>query len=161
MEEASITTYGERNAQAPAALDLFAFLVGKWHGSAAQFEMTWIGRYVLDGMAVADEFHGTLPDGKPYLGISLRHFDARQDGWIIEYLNVSGSFVRRQVNPRSGSVRQDGDTIVVLSVDGQNRIRESYRVIDRSHFTYSTELSRDAGETWDPPAFALSLSRVE
>ncbi len=84
---AAITTYGERNAQAPAELDLFSFLVGKWSGAGkarlpdgghAQFELTWIGRYVLNGMAIADEFHSLTPDGKPYLGISLRQFDPEQ-----------------------------------------------------------------------------------
>ncbi len=66
---------------------LFSFLVGKWSGSGktrlpdgnhAQWDgATWIGRYVLNGMAIADEFHSLTPDGKPYLGISLRYFDTK------------------------------------------------------------------------------------
>ena len=110
----AVTPYGHRNATAPAELSLFSFLVGKWKGAGkarlpdggghASFELTWIGRYILNGMAIADEFHSLAPDGSPYLGISLRYFDATQAAWVIEYLNVSGSFVRRQVNPLSGSV---------------------------------------------------------
>ena len=166
----STTPYGERNAQAPAQLDLFSFMVGKWKGNAkvrlpqggfVDVPLTWIGRYVLDGTAIADEFHSTAPDGSPFLGISLRQYDATRNGWIIDYVNVSNSILRRQVNARSGSVRRDNDAIVVLSEDGSMRIREFYRAMDARHFTYSTDLSRDEGRTWEPPAMEISMERVE
>jgi hypothetical protein len=169
--EPAITTYGQRNAQAPSQLDLFSFLVGKWtgngrtrlsDGSHAPFEgVTWIGRYILDGMAIADELHSRAPDGSPYLGISIRHFDTKHDSWIVEYLNVSNSFLRRQVNPRSGSVSLDAGTIVIISDDGQTKIRENYRVADRNHFTYSTDTSRDGGRSWDIALFEMTMVRVE
>lgn len=168
--EPSITTYGERNGRAPTQLALFSFLVGKWkstgeaklpNGSVARLEVTWIGRYVLNGMAIADEFHSPAPDGKPYLGISLRSFDAQHDCWIIEYLNVSNSFIRRQVNPSSGSVRRDGNTVIVTSEDAQTRIRERYRVADQNHFTYSTDISRDGGRNWDAVSLEVSMERVD
>src|SRR5947209_4721703 len=139
--EPAITLYGEKNPQAPDQLSVFSFLVGKWKGigkakgedgSDAQFELTWIGRYVLNGKAIADEIHSLAPDGTPYLGISIRHFDTKDKSWIIEYLNVSNSFLRRQVNPRSGNVSVDSGTIVVVSEDAQTRIRESYRAADRN-----------------------------
>jgi hypothetical protein len=168
--EPAISAYGQRNAQAPAQLALFSFLVGKWSGVGkallpdgghAEFELTWIGRYIVNGMAISDEIHSLAPDGSPYLGISIRHFDANQGSWIIEYLNVSNSFLRRQVNPESGSVSEDGGTIVVISEDGQTRIRETYRVGDQSHFTYSTDMSRDGGQIWDPVAVEMTMTRVE
>ena len=115
MAEPAITTYGQRNAEAPGQLSLFSFLVSKWKGVAkvrledgrdAEFEWTWIGRYVLDGMAIADELHVAGSDGSAYLGITLR---------------------RRQVNPQSGSVSLDAGTIVIISEDAQTRIRENYR----------------------------------
>jgi hypothetical protein len=67
-----------------------ATTAGGVDGGTAQFELTWIGRYILNGMAIADEFHSLAPDGSPYLGISIRHFDAKHDSWIIEYLNDNG-----------------------------------------------------------------------
>ena len=152
-----ITTYGERNSQAPDELELFSFLVGKWNGEG----VTWIGRYILNGMAIADEGHSLGPDGKPYFGISFRQFDAERDAWIIEYLNVSASFIRRQVNPQSGSVRVDAGTVVVLCEDGQTRIREHYRATDRDHFTYIMDLSRDEGLTWDAALIEMTMTRVE
>ena len=48
---------------------------------------------------------------------SLRQYDANRRTWIIEYLNVSHSFLRRQVNSDSGSVNVSGRTVTV----GQNR----------------------------------------
>jgi hypothetical protein len=169
-DQPAITTYGERNTQAPSQLSLFAFLVGKWKGTGrarladgnhAQFELTWIGRYIVNGMAIADEIHSLAPDGSPYLGISIRHFDAKHDAWIIEYLNVSNSFLRRQVNPQSGSVSLDAGAVILISEDAQTRIRESYRVVDQSHFTYSTELSRDEGRSWDAVSVEMTMTRVE
>jgi hypothetical protein len=169
--EPSITTYGVRSAQAPSQLDLFSFLVGKWQGggrtkladgSYATFDgVTWIGRYVFDGMAIADEFHSLTPDGKPYLGISLRQYDPRQHSWVIEYLNVSNSFLRRQVNPHSGSVSQAAGTIVVTSEEGQTRIRENFHVKDQTHFNYSTDMSHDGGHTWDDALIEMALAKIE
>jgi hypothetical protein len=168
--EPAITTYGRRNAQAPGQLDLFSFLVGKWKGtgktrlpdgSHARFELTWLGRYIVNGMAIADEIHSLGPDGSPYLGISIRHFDTKHDSWIIEYLNVSGSFLRRQVNPQSGSVRLDDGAIVIISEDAQTQIRENYRVADQHHFTYSTDMSRDGGGSWDTVLVEMTMTRVE
>lgn len=164
----TITTYGEKNAQAPSQLNLFSFLVGKWKGtgktrledgSTAQFGLTWIGRYILDGMAIADELHGNAPDGSPYLGISLRHFDTKHASWIIEYLNVTNSFLRRQVNPRSGSVTLEAGAVVIISEDAQTRIREHYRLVDQNHFVYSMDLSRDEGRTWDLVLIEMTMVR--
>jgi hypothetical protein len=168
--EPAITTYGVRNPRAPQELNLFSFLVGKWNGtgktrladgSQQQFELTWIGRYILNGTAIADEFHSLAPDGKPYLGISFRYFDTQHNSWIIEYLNVSNSFLRRQVNSHSGSVRLDAGTIVVISADAHTRIRERYRATDRNHFTYSTDTSHDGGRSWDPPWVEMTMTRVD
>ncbi len=169
--EPAITTYGQKNAQAPRQLTAFSFLVGKWQGtgktrladgSYAQFAgVTWIGRYILNGMAIADEIHASTPDGKSYLGISLRQFDTSHQSWVIEYLNVTQSFLRRQVNPLSGSVSLNGDTVVVVSGDAHTRFRESYRVTDKDHYTYSADTSRDGGRSWDPISIEISMVRVE
>jgi hypothetical protein len=164
-----ITAYGERNPGAPAELDLFSFLIGKWAGTGrtrlpdgnhVDWEgATWIGRYILDGMAIADEFHAPMPDGTPYLGISLRHFDVRQSAWIIEYLNVTGSFIRRQVNPKCGALTVKNGTIEIVSEDGPKRIRERYRLTDPNHFIYSTDSSADEGLTWDPVLIEMTMTR--
>jgi hypothetical protein len=168
--QADVTTYGHRNAQAPDPLNLFSFIVGKWDGkgrtrledgSHAEFELTWIGRYVLDGMAIADEIHALAPDGKPCLGITLRHFDTRHDSWIVEFLNVSGSFIRRQVNPNAGSVNREGDTIVIVCGSGETVIRENYRIPDENRFIYSLDMSRDGGRSWNNGSVEMTMTRAD
>ena len=166
----AITTYGERNPGAPKELDAFAFLIGKWDGvgktklpdgKSAEFAASWIGRYILDGMAIADEFHSSAPDGSPYLGISLRQYDSRRKTWIVEYLNVSNSFLRRQVSAASGSVRVDGQTIVVISESPDTWSRETYRVVSRDQFTYSIDLSSDSGRNWTLGQIEMQFTRKE
>jgi hypothetical protein len=168
---AAITTYGERNADAPKELDAFAFLIGKWEGGGktktadgkiVEFGgVTWIGRYILDGTAIADEGHASAPDGSPYLGISLRQYDGAKKAWIVEYLNVSNSFLRKQVSAASGSVTVEGNTVAVISEAPDTWIRETYRVESRDQFTYSMDLSNDGGRSWNVGQIEMNLRRTE
>jgi hypothetical protein len=170
MAQPAVTPYGSKSPSAPDELGLFSFLIGKWEGIArvrladgtfAESKVTWIGRYVLDGAAIADEFHSANPDSSPYLGVSLRQFDARAHAWTVEYINVTGGFLRRQVNARSGSVRREGDTVFVTATDGGTVARESYRVPDRRRFVYRIDTSKDRGRTWDSGSIEITMSRVE
>jgi hypothetical protein len=130
-------------------------------GTYADFSATWIGRYILDGMAIADEFHSSAPDGSPYMGISLRQYDAHQKTWIIEYLNVSGSFLRRQVNADTGSVKSDGPAVIVTSESGDTWSRETYRVVSPNQFTYSIDVSSDQGRSWSLEQIQMQFLRTE
>lgn len=168
---AAITTYGERNADAPPELDAFSFLIGRWEGGGnaktadgkiVDFgRVTWIGRYILDGMVIADEGHASAPDGSPALGISFRSYDATKKAWTVEFLNVTSSFLRRQVNATSGSVTVEGNTVVVLGKDAEMWGRETYRVDSHDHWTYSLDLSSDGGRTWSVGQVEMSFSRKE
>jgi Protein of unknown function (DUF1579) len=166
----AITKYGERNANAPSELDAFAFFIGKWEGggktklpdgTSAEFSASWIGRYIPDGMVIADEFHSSAPDGSPYLGISLRQYNSEKKAWVVEYLNVSNSFLRRQVNATSGSVKVDGKTVVVISESPEMWSRETYRVASLDRFTYSIDLSSDGGRSWTLGQIEMSFTRKE
>jgi hypothetical protein len=171
---AAITTYGERNANAPTELDTFAFLIGKWEGGGktktaegkiVEFGgLTWIGRYILDGTVIADEGHASseaTPDGKPYLGISFRYYDQTKKAWIVEFLNVTNSFLRRQVNATSGSVTVDGKNVVVVSEAPDTWSRETYRAESHDHWTYSIDLSSDGGRSWNVGQIEMSFTRKE
>jgi hypothetical protein len=170
-QDSTITTYGIRNDAAPEELDVFAFLIGKWEGSgrtrladgtvAEYGGLTWIGRYVLDGLAIADELHTPQPDGSFGMGITFRYFDPDDEHWIVEFINVTNSFVRRQVNADSGSVETDGTTVIVVSESGRSIIREYYRVLGEDRFVYSLDLSNDAGGTWNRGSIEFTMSRAE
>src|SRR5580658_4447579 len=164
------TTYGEMNPNAPNELKVFSFLIGKWQGTGrvkldggkfADFSVSWIGRYILDGTAIADEFHSLAPDGSPYLGISLRQYDTKRKAWIIEYLNVSNSFLRRQVNGDAGSVTVDGPNVTVVSGAPDSLSREHYRIVDHDNWVYSLDASNDGGSNWNEGQVEMTFHRSE
>ena len=169
--DVSKTTYGEKNPGSPHELTAFAFLIGKWQGTgktrlpdgtvAEYTGVSWIGRYVLDGTAIADEVHAAYPDGRPCLGITLRQYDASRKTWIVEFLNVSESFLRKQVNPGSGSVRVDGPDVLVVSESPGMSVREHYLVPDRDHFVYRLDVSTDGGLTWNEETIEMRFRRSE
>ncbi len=170
MSDPSRTTYGERNPDSPEELSVFSFLIGKWEGKGrtkiedgkfAEYDVTWIGRYILDGTAIADELHGPSPDGSPYLGISLRQYDSASKTWIIEYLNVSHSFLRRQVNRESGSVSVNGRNVAVLSESPGVLVREHYQVEDEQAFVYRLDVSSDGGKNWQDGQVEMTFRRSQ
>jgi hypothetical protein len=168
MSDPSKTIYGEMSPRAPQELRAFSFLIGKWDGKGttklpdgkvAEFPVSWIGRYILDGTAIADEAHGPGPDGSPYLGISLRHYDASRKTWIIEFLNVSGSFLRKQVNSDSGSVTLNGRNVTVASESPGVTIREHYQVADDDNWVYRLDVSSDGGKSWNEGQIEMTFRR--
>lgn len=168
MSDPSITRYGERNPGSPQELSVFSFLIGKWEGKGrtkiedgkfAAYDVTWIGRYILDGTAIADELHGPAPDGSPYLGISLRQYDAQRRTWIIEYLNVPDSFLRRQVNRESGSVAVNGRNVTVTSESPSVTVREHYQVEGDNAFVYRLDVSKDRGKSWSEGQVEMTFRR--
>jgi hypothetical protein len=170
MNDQSMTTYGNVYPEAPPELGIFSFLIGKWggkgrtrlaDGTVAEFPVTWIGRYILDGTAIADEMHAPAPDGSPYLGISLRQYDPGRKIWVVEYLNVSGSFLRRQVNADTGVVEVSGRNVTVGSESPGVAIREHYFVPDNDSFTYRLDVSNDAGRTWNEGQIEMNFRRLE
>ena len=168
MSDPSMTPYGDRNAGSPEELSVFSFLIGKWEGKGrtklesgkfAEYDVTWIGRYIFDGTAIADELHGPMPDGSPYLGISLRQYDADRKTWIIEYLNVTHSFLRRQVNRSSGSVSVSGRNVTVTSESPGVVVREHYQVQDDNAFVYRLDVSNDGGRSWNEGQVEMTFHR--
>jgi hypothetical protein len=164
------TIYGEISPDAPAQLRVFSFLIGKWEGKGglrladgthAQVPSTWIGRYVLGGTAIADELHSVMPGGGQGLGITLRQYQTSRQSWLIEFLNVTGSFLRRQVNAESGAVRVDGRNVTVIGAAMGLEIREHYLVADDANFTYRMDVSSDGGKTWDTGQVEMIFRRVE
>ena len=166
----SKTTYGERNPGSPNELAAFSFLVGKWqgmgktrldNGTFAEFPVTWIGRYILDGTAIADELHSVTPDGSPYLGISLRQYDASRKTWIVEYLNVSNSFLRKQVNAGSGSIDVAEQRVIISSESPGIKVREHYLVSGHDNFVYRLDVSTDGGRSWNEGHMEMTFRRLE
>jgi hypothetical protein len=160
--------YGEKSPDAPRELDVFAFLIGKWDGrgrtrlpdgKVAEYPVAWVGRYILDGTAIADEVRAPYPDGTPSLGITFRQYDQRRKTWVIEFLNVSESFLRRQVHHGTGSVAVSGRTVTITSESPGIVVREHYVVPDPDNWVYRLDSSNDGGRSWNEGAIEFTFRR--
>jgi hypothetical protein len=113
--------FGRPNPNAPAALSRFAFLIGKWRcearvrladGAWQNLQGAWIGRFILDGYAIADEYRMTgSSGGLIVLGLNLRTDDATKGTWNMKWLNaLAGTWVDLG-SEELGGVSFDGQSI--------------------------------------------------
>ena len=82
-----------------------AFLIGRWRCEATitlangkydkKYEAAWIGRYILDGYVIADEYGMAIPAGETIvLGMNFRAYDASRREWNIKWLNaLTGTWI--------------------------------------------------------------------
>jgi hypothetical protein len=90
--------YGRPNPDAARELSRFGFLIGSWRcdarlkredGSWGPLEASWVGRYILDGYAIMDEFRMTTPAGDLLvLGVNLRTYDPKKKAWNLKWVNA-------------------------------------------------------------------------
>jgi hypothetical protein len=152
--------FGNPNPNAPAALSRFAFLIGRWRcearvrsaeGEWQTFEARWLGRFILDGYAIADEYRMTGSSGELIvLGMNLRTYDATKQIWNIKWLNaLAGTWV--DLGPEElGGVTFDGPSIIYAfkePVAAHAYTRATYTNISQTHFTWRGEKSDD-GKAW-------------
>jgi hypothetical protein len=153
--------YGSPNPNAPPELSRFAFLIGSWRcdarlkgedGSWEPLEASWVGRYVLDGYAIMDEFRMTRPTGELLvLGANLRAYDVKNEAWTLKWLNaLDGTWV--DLGPEElGGVQIDGHSISYAfeePVGPHALTRATYLDISPNHFTWRGERSSD-GKAWE------------
>jgi hypothetical protein len=149
------------NPDAPGALSRFAFLIGKWRcearvrlpsGEWQTFQGTWLGRFILDGYAIADEYRMTDASGKLIvLGVNLRTYEASTRTWSMKWLNaLAGTWV--DLGPEElGGVTFDGQSIIYAfrePVADHAYTRATYTNISEQHFTWRGEKSDD-GKAWN------------
>jgi len=159
-------------ARTPQELDAFAFLIGKWEGTGktrlpdgkvVEYPITWIGRYILDGTAIADDGRGPAPDGSLAVGITFRQYDSTRKAWIIEFLSlVPTSQLFRQVYPGGGSVSVQGRNVILHLERPAGKaalIRENYLVSDNDNWVYRLDESMDGGKSWDEGRTQITLRR--
>ena len=113
--------FGKLNPNAPSALSRFAFLIGRWrceakvklaNGVSQTFPATWVGRYILDGYAIADEYRMTGSSGELIvLGLNFRVYDATKQIWKIKWLNALDGMWWDLGPEELGGVRFDGQSV--------------------------------------------------
>ena len=153
--------HGKLNASARPDLSRFAFLIGNWwcdaklrrdDGSWESLEGSWVGRYVLDGYAIMDEFRMTKPTGELLvLGVNVRTYDMKRKAWNLRWLNaLDGNWV--DLGPEHlGGVKMDGLSISYSfkePVGPHALTRAMYSDITPNHFTWRGERSSD-GSAWE------------
>lgn len=153
--------YGSPNPQAPPELSQFAFIIGEWQcdarvkvedGAWQRYQARWIGRYILDGYVIADEYRMTNQTGEQIVhGMNFRSYNVEKKAWVMRWLNSTGFWL--ELGPEElGGVRVTPDTITFNLIDTftPNAIsRVTFSNISESHFTWSSEVSSDQGKTWD------------
>jgi hypothetical protein len=164
--------FGELNTQAPDELAQFAFLIGRWRceakvqsadGKWQTFEAAWLGRFILDGYAIADEYGMTDSSGKLIvLGMNFRTYDAGKQTWNIKWLNaLTGAWVDLG-SQELGGVSFDGQSIKYAfrePVAAHAYTRATYTNISETHFTWLGEKSDD-GKAWSE-FMAVEAYRVD
>lgn len=152
--------FGKLSPQAPAELARFAFLIGNWKGEAKiqtalgdvqTYAVTWLGRFILDGYAIADEYRMTDSSGKlVVLGMNFRSFDAASQSWNIKWLNALTGTWMNLVSEELGGIRFHGQSITYAFKEfapGHAYTRATYTSHSPTHFTWKGEQSSDA-KSW-------------
>jgi hypothetical protein len=151
---------GRPNPNAPPALSQFAFLIGRWrceakvrsaNGDWQTLQATWLGRFILDGYAIADEYRMTDASGELIvLGMNLRAYDAAKKTWNIKWLNALAGTWTDLGTDELGGVTFDGQSVIYAfrePVAAHPYTRATYTNISTTHFTWRGEKSDD-GKAW-------------
>ena len=155
------TEFGRPNPNAPPEISQFSFLIGEWRcdvkakaqdGTWRTYEATWVGRYILDGYVIADEYRMTDHAGDIVVhGMNFRSYSVEKKAWIMRWLDATRSFWVELGPEELGGVRVTPEGITFKLVDrfAPDAIgRVTFANISSRHFTWREEKSLDQGRTW-------------
>ena len=155
------TEYSNPNPKAPPELSQFAFIIGKWrcdvrvkgeNGTWQTYQATWVGRYILDGHVIADEYRMANQAGELVVhGMNFRSYSVEKKTWVMRWLDATSSFWVELGPEKLGGVRVNPKTITFNLIDkfAPDAIsRVTFSNISADHFTWSEEKSLDQGRTW-------------
>ena len=155
-------TFGQLSHHAPPELAAFAFLIGSWQcnariksptGDWQRFEAQWLGRFILDGHAIADEYRMTSLSGELIvLGMNVRSYDPTNRTWNIKWLDALTGAWTDLVSPDLGGVQinrsnRSGSSITYAFKEpaaAHPYTRATYITHSPAHFTWRGDQSTDA-----------------
>jgi hypothetical protein len=149
------------NPNATAELSRFAFLIGRWKfdaklkladGEWQTFHGTWLGHYILDGYAIADEYRMIGSSGELIVfGTNFRVYDSAKQVWNIKWLNALEGTWTDLTSEQFGGARFDGQSVTYAFKAERGAhwpfARATYTNISKTHFTWRGEKSEEA-KTW-------------
>ena len=156
----SLCTYGTPHPKAPPELDKFSFLIGVYNCKGrvrdeenqwVDFSAEWVGRYILDGMAIADEFCAHLPDGSLFKhGQNIRMYNTEQKSWRMKWIDAMDATVIKQGTKELGGVKC-GDSSISFHIAHESGeiLRAKYTNISHDSFHWQGSILNEDGETWD------------
>jgi hypothetical protein len=153
--------FGTLNPNAPRDLSHFAFLIGRWKfdaklkladGEWQTFHGTWLGHYILDGYAIADEYRMIGSSGELIvLGMNFRVYDSAKQVWNIKWLNALEGTWTDLTSEQFGGARFDGQSVTYVFKAERGAqwpfTRATYTNISKTHFTWLGDKSDD-GKSW-------------
>jgi len=152
--------FGRPNANAPAELSRFDFLIGRWRcearvllesGDWQVFPAAWLGRYILDGYAIEDEYRMTGQSGELIvLGLNLRTYDVARRRWNVRWLHALTGAWTDLVSEELGGITFDDESLSYVFREPMAThayTRATYTDISHAHFTWRGEKSDD-GKVW-------------
>ena len=153
--------YGTPNPKAPRELSQFAFIIGKWRcdvrakgkdGTWQTYHATWVGRYILDGYVIADEYRMSNDAGDVIVhGMNFRSYNVEKKSWVMRWLDATRSFWVELGPEQLGGVRVNPQSITFelidkLAPDAISRV--TFSDISANAFIWSEAHSPDHGKTW-------------
>ncbi len=154
--------FAKLDPHAPPELAAFAFLIGSWQcnakiksssGDWQRFEAQWLGRFILDGHAIADEYRmTTLSKELTVLGMNIRTYNSATRTWSIKWLDALTGAWTDLVSPDLGGVHIKrgngrGSSITYAFKEPTAThpyTRATYTTHSPTHFTWKGDQSTDA-----------------
>ena len=162
--------FGEPHPKAARQLATFGFLIGTWKGegqsrnedgSHSPYRMNWVGRYILDGLAIADEARVFgADDALSAHFMTYRFWDAARRRWIIEAHDLRNGKLVTQASEDLGGVQVSEESVAVMTRWPEGIGREVYLNRTDDRFSYRLDVSLDAGKNWMVSDKGLDIPRV-
>ena len=150
--------FGVIHPDAPPELARFAFILGEWKirtrgrwsdGPDFTSTGTWIGRYVLDGYAIADEARVFDADGRLIgMGVTYRSVRPTDGRWVMQWFSALDS-TWEELRTDDLPPVEFGDDFVRFRNHGFFP-RITFEKITDDAFRWVGETTEDDGRTWMP-----------
>lgn len=162
--------YGTPNPNAPTELKTFGQLIGKWsvettftdrNGSTQKSTGTWTFYYILEGMAIADDYDAKTTDGQRFYGTTYRLYNPGSKKWECKWICATPLYWMDIEGPAATgkNILLDGR---VVPTDG-NPILSKIRFTDitANSFTWKSDVSYDGGKTWAKDRGLIKARRID
>ncbi len=161
--------FGRLHPEAPPETAQFSFLIGEWActirslsfdgSSYTESSATWIGRYALDGWAIADEWISPRKGGGSYHGTNIRTFNPKTGKWDNRWVsapNLQWAYFEAE---------KVGDTMVMLGGGGTDPNgsyidRNTFYEITADAWKWRKDRSYDGGASWIQGVALIEAKRV-